>query len=106
MWKRKIRDLLDYHERDLGAIEVKLVKSSALAAEANDKVVKHRPSIGYLRFVPTFLHLVGYKEKIPQHTQNCQNGVCERDNRTVIEMAKTLKYSNPEVTYPAGLWAE
>jgi len=35
-----------------------------------------------------------------------QNGVAERANRTIVEMARTLKYSNPVVKYPAGMWAE
>ena len=35
-----------------------------------------------------------------------QNGVVERDNRTIVEMARTLKYSNPDVEYPASMWAE
>lgn len=35
-----------------------------------------------------------------------QNGISERDNRTIVEMARTLKYSNPEVIYPEGIWAE
>ena len=35
-----------------------------------------------------------------------QNGVVERENRTIVEMARTLKYSNPDVEYPPGMWAE
>ncbi|KAF7283714.1 hypothetical protein GWI33_023098 [Rhynchophorus ferrugineus] len=114
MWKRKILDLLDYHEGALAAIDGKLVKPSALAAGSDDKMVKnhklqsdlcrkansyakpmitsavedavcqkimdketpyemwevqskiskHRPRISYLRYVSTFFHLVGLKEKM------------------------------------------
>ncbi|KAF7280763.1 hypothetical protein GWI33_005543 [Rhynchophorus ferrugineus] len=39
MWKPKIRDLLDYHEGALDAIDGKLVKPGAFAADADDKMV-------------------------------------------------------------------
>lgn len=35
-----------------------------------------------------------------------QNGLCERENRTIIEMARTFKYSNSEINFPAAIWAE
>lgn len=35
-----------------------------------------------------------------------QNGAYERENRTIVEMARTLKFSNPEIEFPAFLWAE
>lgn len=35
-----------------------------------------------------------------------QNGNAERDNRTIVEMARTLKYGNSEVDFPKFLWAE
>ncbi|XP_076253451.1 uncharacterized protein LOC143191897 [Rhynchophorus ferrugineus] len=41
MWKRKIPDLLDYHERALDAIDGKLVKPDVLPADADDKMVKN-----------------------------------------------------------------
>ncbi|KAF2904382.1 hypothetical protein ILUMI_01791, partial [Ignelater luminosus] len=42
MWKRKIRDLLDYHEGALDVIDGKLKKPDALASLATeDKVKKH-----------------------------------------------------------------
>lgn len=34
--------------------------------------------------------------------QNCS----ERENRTIVEMARTLKYSTEEVDFPNSLWAE
>lgn len=35
-----------------------------------------------------------------------QNGGSERDFRTIIEMARTFKYSNSEVVFPDALWGE
>lgn len=35
-----------------------------------------------------------------------QNGRAERENRTVVEMARTFKYSNPDVVFPDAIWAE
>ncbi|GFU47027.1 retrovirus-related pol polyprotein from transposon tnt 1-94 [Nephila pilipes] len=35
-----------------------------------------------------------------------QNGSSEREIRTIIEMARTFKYTNPEVRFPAAIWAE
>ncbi|GBM55330.1 hypothetical protein AVEN_252698-1 [Araneus ventricosus] len=35
-----------------------------------------------------------------------QNGASEREMRIIIEMARTFKYSNPDVNYPAAMWAE
>lgn len=35
-----------------------------------------------------------------------QNGASERENRTVIEMARTFKYSNKNVQFPEAIWAE
>lgn len=34
------------------------------------------------------------------------NGAVERENRTIVEMAHTFKYSNPEIEFPAAIWAE
>lgn len=35
-----------------------------------------------------------------------QNGGSERENRTIIEMARTFKYSSCEVDFPDAIWAE
>lgn len=35
-----------------------------------------------------------------------QNGSVERESRIIVEMARTLKYSNEEANFPAALWAE
>jgi transposase InsO family protein len=35
-----------------------------------------------------------------------QSGGNERENRTIVEMARTFKYSNSEVEFPDAIWAE
>lgn len=35
-----------------------------------------------------------------------QNGGSEREMRTIVEMARTFKYANPEADFPAAIWAE
>ena len=35
-----------------------------------------------------------------------ENGGSERENRTIVEMARTLKYANPEVVFPKAIWEE
>ena len=35
-----------------------------------------------------------------------QNGFSERENRTVIEMVRTLRFSNRNVQFPDSIWAE
>lgn len=35
-----------------------------------------------------------------------QNGASERENRTVIEMARTFRYSNKNIQFPDAIWAE
>ncbi|GBM27722.1 hypothetical protein AVEN_25345-1 [Araneus ventricosus] len=35
-----------------------------------------------------------------------QNGGSERENRTIVEMPRTLKKYNPDVEFPPALWAE
>lgn len=35
-----------------------------------------------------------------------QNGGSERENRTIIEIAKTLQYSNKDAIFPEEIWAE
>jgi len=34
-----------------------------------------------------------------------QNGNSEREIRTIVEMARTLKYSNSEAEFPVAMWA-
>jgi hypothetical protein len=35
-----------------------------------------------------------------------QNGGSKLENRTIVEMARTFKYSNSEVELPDAIWAE
>lgn len=35
-----------------------------------------------------------------------QNGGSERENRTIVEMARTLKYSSSKVEFPGAMWTE
>ena len=35
-----------------------------------------------------------------------QSGASERENRTLVEMARTFRYSNPDQGFPNVLWAE
>ena len=35
-----------------------------------------------------------------------QNGRSERENRTIVEMAKIFMYSNPEIKFPEEIWSE
>lgn len=58
---------------------------------------------------PTVLNILnkhGITQRLTAPYTPEQNGGCERENRTVVEMARTLKYSNKEVDFPAYLWAE
>jgi hypothetical protein len=50
IWKRKIRDLLDYHEGALDAIDGRLVKPEPLQVGAEDNVVKeHKMKSDFFR---------------------------------------------------------
>ena len=35
-----------------------------------------------------------------------QNGLSERENRTIVEMARTFMYSNEDAQFPKTIWAE
>ncbi|KAF7267250.1 hypothetical protein GWI33_019511 [Rhynchophorus ferrugineus] len=64
MWKRKIRDLVDYHEGALGAIDGKLVKSGALAADGDDKMVKYQICIEKLNQNKTIRNKFNGKNRV------------------------------------------
>jgi hypothetical protein len=50
IWKRKLRDLLDYHEGAQGAIDGRLVKLEPLQVGAADNVVKeHKMKSDFFR---------------------------------------------------------
>ena len=56
--------------------------------------------------VRSILRANGITQRLTAPYSPEQNGVVERENRTIVEMARTLKYSKPDVEYPAGMWAE
>lgn len=52
------------------------------------------------------LHTEGIMQRLTAPYTPQQNGGSERENRTIIEMARTFKYTNPEAGYPPAIWAE
>ncbi|GBN00353.1 Retrovirus-related Pol polyprotein from transposon TNT 1-94 [Araneus ventricosus] len=58
------------------------------------------------RQVRMFLKKKGVVQRFTAPYTPEQNGGSERDNRTIVKMARTLKYSNPDVEFPPALWAE
>jgi transposase InsO family protein len=56
--------------------------------------------------VRSVLHANGITQRLTAPYVPQQNGVVERYNRTIVEMARTLKYSNPDGECPGGMWAE
>ncbi|GFT42873.1 retrovirus-related Pol polyprotein from transposon TNT 1-94 [Trichonephila clavipes] len=56
--------------------------------------------------VHEILHSNGITQRLTAPYTPEQNGASEREMQTTIEMARTLKYSNPEVSFPAAIWAE
>lgn len=56
--------------------------------------------------VRTILHSNGITQRLTAPYTPEQNGGSEREMRTIIEMARTFKYANPEANFPAAIWAE
>lgn len=56
--------------------------------------------------VREILRSKGITQKLTAPYTPEQNGESERENRTIVEMARTFKYSNKEVTFPEEIWAE
>lgn len=52
------------------------------------------------------LHEQGITQRLTAPYTPEQNGGTERENRTIVEMARTFKYSNSDVELPAAIWAE
>lgn len=48
----------------------------------------------------------GINQKLTAPYTPQQNGGAERENRTIVEMARTFKYSNPDAAFPEAMWAE
>ncbi|GFX62033.1 retrovirus-related pol polyprotein from transposon tnt 1-94 [Trichonephila clavipes] len=53
--------------------------------------------------VHEILHSNGITQRLTAPYTPEQNGASEREMQTTIEMARTLKYSNPEVSFPAAI---
>ena len=58
------------------------------------------------REVKEILRLNGITQRLTASYTPEQNGGSERENRTLIEMARTFKYSSREAQYPEAIWAE
>lgn len=56
--------------------------------------------------VKTLLQRHGVLQRLTAPYMPQQNGSSERENRTVVEMARTFKYSNPEANFPDASWAD
>ncbi|GBO41382.1 hypothetical protein AVEN_31036-1 [Araneus ventricosus] len=56
--------------------------------------------------VCTILCQAGITKRLTASYTPQQNGGSEREMRTIIEMKRSLKYSNPDVSYPSAMWAE
>ena len=56
--------------------------------------------------VRNVLKMYGVKQRLTAPYTPQQNGSSERENRTVIEIARTLRFSNRNVQFPDALWAE
>lgn len=53
-----------------------------------------------------FLKKEGITQRLTAPYTPEQNGGSERENRTIVEMARTFKYSNMDITFPEAIWAE
>ena len=56
--------------------------------------------------VKKILQKFGVTQRLTAPYTPQQNGLSERDNRTLVEMARTFKYSNPDAQFPEAIWAE
>ena len=50
--------------------------------------------------VKKILQKFGVTQRLTAPYTPQQNGLSERDNRTLVEMARTFKYSNPDAQFP------
>lgn len=56
--------------------------------------------------VKKILQKFGVTQRLTAPYTPQQNGLSERDNRTIVEMARTFKYANPDAQFPEAIWAE
>jgi len=91
--------------------EVKEVLKDALSqAKTLGQIVKKFLSDNGGEFdneeVQDILHSHGITQRMTAPYTPQQNGKSEREIRTIVEMARTLKYSNSEAAFPVAIWAE
>lgn len=56
--------------------------------------------------IQAILRAEGVTQRLTAPYTPQQNGGSEREMRTIVEMARTFKYSNKEANFPAAMWAE
>ncbi|GFW40268.1 retrovirus-related Pol polyprotein from transposon TNT 1-94 [Trichonephila clavipes] len=97
-----------------------LIKEKSEVKKVLEHMLAHTRTLGYSvkeflcdnggefdnKDVHEILHSNGITQRLTAPYTPEQNGASEREMRTTIEMARTLKYSNPEVSFPAAIWAE
>ncbi|GFS54006.1 retrovirus-related Pol polyprotein from transposon TNT 1-94 [Trichonephila clavipes] len=97
-----------------------LIKEKSEVKEVLEHMLAHIRTLGYSvkeflcdnggefdnKDVHEILHSNGITQRLTAPYTLEQNGASEREMQTTIEMARTLKYSNPEVSFPAVIWAE
>ncbi|GFX04043.1 retrovirus-related Pol polyprotein from transposon TNT 1-94 [Trichonephila clavipes] len=97
-----------------------LIKEKSEVKKVLEHMLAHTGTLGYSvkeflcdnggefdnKDVHEILHSNGITQRLTAPYTPEQNGASEREMRTTIEMARTLKYSNPEVSFPAAIWAE
>ncbi|GFW45990.1 retrovirus-related Pol polyprotein from transposon TNT 1-94 [Trichonephila clavipes] len=97
-----------------------LIKEKSEVKKVLEHMLAHTRTLGYSvkeflcdndgefdnKDVHEILHSNGITQRLTAPYTPEQNGASQREMRTTIEMARTLKYSNPEVSFPAAIWAE
>ena len=89
---------------------VEALKDVIAKAKAEGHVIKQLLSDNGGEFtseeVKKILRKNGITQRLTAPYTPQQNGASERENRTIVEMARTLKYANSNIEYPAAIWAE
>ncbi|GFU40104.1 retrovirus-related Pol polyprotein from transposon TNT 1-94 [Trichonephila clavipes] len=97
-----------------------LIKEKSEVKKVLEHMLAHTRTLGYSvkeflrdnggefdnKDVQEILHSNGVTQRLTVPYTPEKNGASEREMRTTIEMARTLKYSNPEVSFLAAIWAE
>lgn len=51
------------------------------------------------------LHEYGVTQRLTAPYTPQQNSAVERENHTIVEIARTMKYANSEIQFPPTIWA-